>query len=164
MKPPNRALQFVAIGSSLLLVGGLVSYRTGALGRLAATWGRPGGWWHSLLAPAASRDPDYLPGSKSKTYVVPPASPEAPASYEVNPAAAPPGTPPHPTFMAGSKSITFVVPPGGPTAQPPAPGAPAHPAFLPGSKSDPFIVPPVAPSAGPSTQPTAPPPPTAICP
>ena len=100
MKQPPILLKVAVLVSSLLLVGGFVSYRAGAL-----DW---------LTKPSGMQPTDkFIGGSKSKVLMVPtaPNNPDAPS---------PAAEQPLPTYMSGSKSL---IAPGiltGPTSTPPS--------------------------------------------
>jgi hypothetical protein len=90
VKPPGAFLKLAAVASSLLLVGGFVSYRAGAFDRLLGTSARPA-------------DPELLPSSKVKQILVVPTT-----TQQKDPA-----------LLPGSKSIAIspLVPAPGPKEQ-----------------------------------------------
>jgi hypothetical protein len=107
VKQPHALLKLAAVVSSVLLVGGFVSYRAGAFTGLMETGEQP-------AEPASSPDPEknLMGGSKSKTI-----SFEPPAAQQP-----PPGTGPRsPTIMSGSKSIAPVIVPLPANSQPASP-------------------------------------------
>jgi hypothetical protein len=123
VKHANVVLKLAAVASSIVLVGGFVSYRAGALNWLVAyeapTRVEDKSPADPPQADGTSTNPVIMSGSKSGIYIVP-ASPAA----KDGPAAAPAAPPP--TIMPGSKSVAPLIPPkSSPPAnspQSPAPG------------------------------------------
>ena len=91
MKQPNLLLKLAVVASSLLLVGGLVSYRAGVFGRFGGAVSRPA----DAASPTTPEEGAFFGGSKSAEIFHQPTTPAQP----------PPGTTkPAPTIMGGSKS------------------------------------------------------------
>jgi hypothetical protein len=118
VKNANVLLKLAAVASSVVLVGGFVSYRAGALNWLMASEvppaqvdeNSPADQPPSAESPLAT--PAIMSGSKSGIYIVP----AAPAAKD-GPTAPSPAAPP--TIMPGSKSVAPLIPPKSP---PPASG------------------------------------------
>ncbi len=114
MKSPNSLLKVATVVSSVLLVGGFVSYRAGAFDWLTGTGARPA---NSESSPAL--DPSLLSGSKSDLIFREPANSQQP----------PPAAQPAPAIMSGSKSLAPAIfppaQPDPPNAQAPSPSQPS---------------------------------------
>ncbi len=137
MKQPNVLLKLAVVASSVLLVGGFVSYRAGAFNRFSETSAPPTG-----SEPSLTFDQSLLSGSKSEIIFREPAASQQPPAVTGQPT---------PTIMGGPKYKAPLIDPFAPDTpaplqQPPpptAPPAPAAPAIMSGSKSlAPLVIPP----------------------
>jgi hypothetical protein len=124
VKPSRSLLKFGAIVSAILLVGGFVGYRAGAISWVMGTSPPPtdavmGGSKFKTIHTATPSQPDtLLPGSKYDLVIQPPAQSQPAGDARQA----------DETFMGGSKTLVFpVIPPKQPGTPPPAPAQPPTP-------------------------------------
>src|SRR5262245_22364388 len=178
MKQPNLIVKVAVLARALLLVGGRVSYRAGAIDWLMPHEGTP---TDPSMMPSSKvgKVLDYVPvnpdGSQSdatppfdpvlmggsKSLSIGPVIPTSPPNSTPAQASPPPQTPPEsqsPRLLPGSKSDIAIQVPliKTPSPQPPATTNPPAGTYLPSSKSGGIIPPP---TQAPASQPPAPSPP-----
>lgn len=131
MKQPHPLLKIAAVASSVLLVGGFVSYRAGAINWLVETNPAPANSDSQSddilvsVPEGSSGSLRFMVGSKSDAGLIrlPPQS-QTPAAQPQPPSAE--TTPSKPTLLPGSKSAAIVVPTPG-LVDAPSPSTPAPP-------------------------------------
>jgi hypothetical protein len=113
---PNAILKAAAVGCSVLLAAGFVSYRAGAFDWLNP----PPNAEPTSTPPAESVTAPPAEPTQAKSELVPPAILYSSKSGAIVPAPAPSTGAPSPAIIGGSKSIAPLIPPSPPPAQKPA--------------------------------------------
>jgi hypothetical protein len=107
MKQPNVLLKLAAVVSSLLLVGGFVSYRAGAFNWLLGTSARPEEAASEQPPPDTAQPAQTIMYSSKWGVFVAPSPPSTPSEQAPAPSQQPAAgtTQPAPAIMSGSKSF-----------------------------------------------------------